>query len=106
MPFNPETGTAAGEASGRARRRKALAPEDRALEAIANRLPALADELLDAAFGKGAFEALKPETRLQAVVRALEWRLGKPSSRLKEVDTNEQPLPTPDELFRTSDTQG
>ena len=82
------------------KRRKTMSPEERALEAIGADLGRLANELLDAAHGKGDFEDLKPETRLSAVLRALEWKLGKaPTAKLPPPKPETQEVPTGEELF-------
>lgn len=85
MPWTPEEarenarkgGLAKGE---NAKRRATMSPEERALEAIGGKLDKLSKELLDAALGEGDFEDLKKETRVAAILRAMEWRLGKPAT--------------------------
>ncbi len=98
--FTSETARAAGKASAEARRRKReLSAEERALEAIGARLGPLTKELLDAAMGEGAFEGLKPETRLTAILRALEWKLGKAPTAKPRVEDEKPEVPSSDSLF-------
>jgi hypothetical protein len=53
--------------------------DSRAREVLASHAEALAKELLNAALGKGAYGGeLKPRERLQAVIKALEWGIGRP----------------------------
>jgi hypothetical protein len=102
MPFDPQTAREAQEASVRARlRRRDLTEEERALDAIGAKLGALTKELLKAAMGEEDFEDLKPETRLTAILRAMEWKLGKaPTAKLAppEPDNTEVPQ-TGEDLF-------
>jgi hypothetical protein len=81
-PFaDPDKAREAGLASAAARRRKAaMTPEARAQEAISKRLPDLTKELIDAALGAGDFTELKLETRVTALTRLMEWKLGRPSA--------------------------
>lgn len=124
--FTSETARAAGKASAEARRRKRdLSAEDRALDAIGRRLGDLTNELLDAALGEGDFAAhwvvppgareadglgiesgkpfyvpgLKPETRLTAILRALEWKLGKAPTAKPKVEEDKPEVPTSESLF-------
>lgn len=77
-----------------------MSPEERALEAIASRLDKLTSELLDAALGEGDFTELKPETRLTAVLRAMEWKLGKPATVKPTSGEDKTPeVPTAEGLF-------
>lgn len=87
--WDSESAAEAGRKSGEARRRKReMSPEERALDAIGQKLDDLTSELISAALGKGDFEALKLETRVTALQRLMEWRLGRPASvKLKEEET-------------------
>jgi hypothetical protein len=79
--WTSETAAEAGRKSGEARRRKRLlSPEDRAFDAIGQKLGDLTKELIDAALGTGDFEDLKLETRVTALQRLMEWRLGRPAA--------------------------
>jgi len=95
-----EAAAEAGRRSAEVRRRKAqMSPEERALDAIGGKLGDLTKELLEAALGKGDFENLKPETRLTAILRAMEWKLGKaPTARRSEPDESPE-VPTAEGLF-------
>lgn len=88
--FTSESASEAGKRSGESRRRKAeLTPEERALEAIGRRLPQLVGELIDAALGQGDFVELKLETRVTALQRLMEWKLGRPAAvKPKEEDAS------------------
>ena len=98
-PFDSETAREAGKRSAEMRaRRRDKSPEERALEAIRERLGALTKELLSAALGEGAFADLKNEERLKAVVRALEWGLGRPTTVRPEQEAKAT-VPTAEELF-------
>jgi hypothetical protein len=79
-------------------RRRTLSPEERASEAARTAAPELIRELLDAALGKGDFEAIKPEDRLKALTRALEYGIGRPGVRARE-DGEPTTIPTAAELF-------
>lgn len=85
------------------------------MEAITSKLGPLTKELLNAALGEGDFaprwlespdgedrvfvQGLKPETRLTAILRALEWRLGKaPTRKVSEAEPDKE-LPTAEGLF-------
>jgi len=97
--FDAEKGREAGLASAAARQRKAtLSPQERAAEAIAKKTDGLVRDLLDAALGKNDFEGLKPELRLAAIKTALEYGIGKPTTRSAPADGDTAP-PTPEDLF-------
>jgi hypothetical protein len=75
-------------------------PEERALDVIGRRLGDLTDELMDAALGEGDFTDLKPETRLTAILRAMEWKLGKaPTAKLEPKKETPAEIPTGATLF-------
>lgn len=99
--WDKESAAEAGRKSGEARRRAAtMSPEDRALDAIGKHLGSLTKELIDAALGQGDFADLKLETRVTALQRLMEWRLGRPASVKPKEDT-ETPAAhaSGDELF-------
>lgn len=85
----------AGRRSGEARRRRAaLTPEERALESIGAKLGRLTEELINAALGQGDFEELKLETRVTALQRLIEWKLGRPAAaKPSKDDPEENPVP-------------
>jgi hypothetical protein len=98
-PFGGLTPAEAGRRSGEMKRRQApRTPEEKALDAIGQKLGRLTSALLDAALGEGDFEALDPKIRVTAVLRALEWRLGKPTVA-KQQSPEEEPIPIPADLF-------
>jgi len=98
--WDAESAAEAGRRSGEVRRRKStMTPEERALESIGAKLGSLTKELLEAALGEGDFEDLKPETRLTAILRAMEWKLGKaPTAKRQETETPPE-VPTAEGLF-------
>lgn len=98
--WDSESAAEAGRKSGEARRRKAeMSPEERALDAIGLKLYDLTHELIDAALGQGDFEALKLETRVTALQRLMEWRLGRPAAvKPKEEESPAVPA-SGDDLF-------
>jgi hypothetical protein len=80
-----------------------MTPEERALEAIGSRLGDLTNELMDAALGRNDFEDLALATRVNALMRLMEWRLGKPAS-VKPLPAEDSEAPpahpqTGDDLF-------
>lgn len=98
--FDTEAAREAGRKSGEARRRKStLSPTQRAEEAASRAAPDLVKELLDAAQGKGDFEGLNPDLRLKALIRALEYGLGRPTAAAKGQGEDESSPPTPEGLF-------
>ena len=79
MPFDSETATEAGKQGGIASgRSRSQSPEERAIAAVKRKAPDLMKDLLAAALGQAPFEQLKPETRVGALLRALEYGVGKP----------------------------
>ena len=89
--WDSEAAAEAGRRSGEARRRKSeMTPEERAFDAIGKKLDALTGELIDAALGQGDFADLKLETRVTALQRLMEWRLGRPAA-VKPKDEPDQP---------------
>ncbi len=97
--FTSATAGEAGRRSVEVRRRKAqLSPEERASEAARKAAPQLIDELLAAAQGTGDFKDLKPDDRLRALFRALEYAVGRPELRTR-IAPDVQNIPTADELF-------
>ena len=100
VPFNTESAREAGLRSAEARKRRAsLSVEERAFDAIGSKLSQLTNELINAALGKGDFEDLKLETRVTALTRLLEWRLGRPASVKPEKGEPEEETPSGDGLF-------
>lgn len=102
-PWDTESAAEAGRKSGEARRRaSSMTVQERAQDAIGRKLGALTQELLNAALGEGSFSELEPKTRLQAVLRALEYGLGKPgaASKVDPAKGSDEPSgPTPEDLF-------
>lgn len=98
--WDSEAAAEAGRRSGEVRRRKAtMTPEERAQEAITRKLDRLVNELIDAALGEGDFGNLKLDTRVTALTRLLEWKLGRPASvKPAKEDPPETPA-TGDDLF-------
>jgi hypothetical protein len=78
-----------------AERRAAVASDIRARDILATHAEALAKELLSAALGKGDYAGeLKPKERLQAVIKALEWGIGRP---IPATQPEEQPAESDEE---------
>lgn len=98
--FNSASAAEAGRKSAEARARKRLlTPHQRALEAINDER--LIRELQQAAFGEGDFGDLKLETRVTALVKLLEYKLGRPATQ-KAPPKEEQEVesaPAPEDLF-------
>lgn len=94
LPFSdPEFAAAAGRAGAETRRRQAaMTPEERAFDAIGRNLGQLTRELIDAALGSGDFEDLKLETRVTALTRLMEWRLGRPTTAKSPPEDPETPV--------------
>ena len=101
MPFTSDNAQEMGRRGVQARRenagrRAALGADTRAREVLASSAEALARELLNAALGRGNYaEDLKPKDRLQAVIKALEWGVGRPI-----------PANPPQETTQTEDDAG
>lgn len=101
MPFTSDNAPEMGRRGVQARRenadrRAALSADARAREVLASSAEALARELLNAALGRGHYaEDLKPKDRLQAVIKALEWGVGRPI-----------PANPPQETSQTEDDAG
>lgn len=99
-PWDAEAARDAGRKSGEARRRKRdLSPVERAEEAAGRDAPQLVKELLDAAHGRGSFEGLNADLRLKALIRALEYGLGRPSTTPKGPGADQGTPPSPEDLF-------
>jgi hypothetical protein len=77
------------------RRRAELTPRQRAEEAISRETGALVKELLDAARGRNDFEGLPADLRLRALLKALEYGLGKATTTARGEDEE----PEPPQLF-------
>ncbi len=96
MPWSAEEAKAMAVKGGKARAAQRAAeleaqrnadPEMEALEAEAKFRAAssrLSQRLIDAAEGKGVFKALKAGEQLTAIMRALEYGVGKPTALPKE----------------------
>lgn len=99
--WDAETAAEAGRRSGEVRRRKAqLSPEERVFNAIDKKSDKLVSELIDAALGDGDFAELKLETRVTALTRLLEWRIGKPKSAAPKESKEGPAVPeSGDDLF-------
>lgn len=96
-----EMGRRGGQKSAETRRRQRdMSPDERARDAIARDVPGLINELLDAAHGRGDFEGLDQKTRLAAVVKAMEYGVGRPTvvRAAPKGDMPQMPT-TADELF-------
>jgi hypothetical protein len=87
------------------RRRKELSPEERAAEAARTAAPELIKELLDAALGRGDFKTIKPEDRLKALTRALEYGIGRPGVARRE-DGTPTDIPSAADLFGPAVPEG
>lgn len=97
--FDSETAMEAARRSAEVRRRRTtMSVEERASEAIRTAAPALVKELLDAALNRGEFKGLKPEERLKALFRALEYGLGRPA-QLRPENPEGPAIPTAADLF-------
>lgn len=62
------------------KKRAAVSNDDQAREMFQDASPELAEELLRAARGEGIYEDLSSKVRMDLVVRALEWALGRPAA--------------------------
>lgn len=88
MPFNSEAASEAGRKSGE--RRRLLAelreqdPDEYVRETFGAKKVELAQELLDAALGQGAWHDLQLDKRLSALNKALEYAVGRPTTRKDE----------------------
>lgn len=80
-----EAAREAGRKGGLARARNAKLKEDDpeawAKQLFGSERAALTSALLDAALGRGDFHDLSPEKRLQALTKALEYAIGRPTPR-------------------------
>lgn len=101
--FSPDEAREAQARSVESRlRRQNMSPEQRALDAIGSKMDRLTGELLSAALGEGDFSDLDKKTRVQALIRALEYRLGRPTTSKVEPpreDPTESGVPSPEDLF-------
>jgi len=98
--WDSETAAEAGRRSGEARKRKReMSPEERAFDAIGQKLGDLTAELIDAALGRGDFTDLKLETRVTALQRLMEWRLGRPASVKPKEEPDVPAVPDGNSLF-------
>lgn len=76
-----------------------MTPEERALEAIGNKTDRLVGELISAALGEGDFTDLKLDTRVTALTRLLEWKLGRPGAVKPKAEEPEETPAGGDALF-------
>jgi hypothetical protein len=82
--FTAENAKEMGQRGVEARRQKAeqrasMTADARAREVLASNAEALARELLNAALGRGDYAGeLKGRDRMHAVIKALEWGIGRP----------------------------
>ena len=84
MPWTAEEAAQHASAGGKATARKMQkSPEERAVEACRTKAPDLMKELLAAAAGTGDFLGIKAETRVSAILRALEYGIGRPAPAVK-----------------------
>lgn len=93
MPWTPEEAAAYAKKGGEARAaqaklRREHTPEERAKAAISGKMEEVTKELLQAALGSGDFENLSAKDRLPAILRVLEYGLGKPSAMAPRDDTD------------------
>jgi hypothetical protein len=85
MGFTAENAKEMGQRGVEARRQKAeerasMTADARAREVLASNAEALARELLNAALGRGDYAGeLKARDRMHAVIKALEWGIGRPT---------------------------
>jgi hypothetical protein len=100
MAFNSDNAKEMAQRAAEARKknaesRAAVAADVRARDVLATHAEALAKELLSAALGKGDYAGqLKPKERLQAVIKALEWGIGRP---IPATQPEERPAESDDE---------
>ena len=85
MPWTPEEAAAFAKKGGEARAaqaklRRGQTPEERAKAAISGSVENVTKELMQAALGVGDFINLSAKDRLPAILRVLEYGLGKPSA--------------------------
>lgn len=88
--FDTESAREAGIRSAEERKRRAeLAasdPEAYLRDTFSAKKEQLTQALLDAALGQGVFHDLDPGKRLQALTKALEYAVGKPTAQTKQPD--------------------
>jgi hypothetical protein len=93
-----------------------MTPAERARDSIGRAMDDVTEELVAAALGQGDFAphwegegdgrvfvpGLKPETRVTALVKLMEWGLGRPSATAKPKEEDGPAVPqTGDELFES-----
>ena len=93
MPWTAEEAAAFAKKGGDARAaqaklRRDQSPEERAKAAISGSVENVAKELMQAALGVGDFIDLSAKDRLPAILRLLEYGLGKPSAMAPRDDTD------------------
>lgn len=99
MPWSEEEAKRAAARSAEVRAKRAEARRDPppARQTFEAATGALALELVDAALGQGSFADLAPDKRLAALIKALEFGIGRPQQAKDEKARPE--APTPDTLF-------
>jgi hypothetical protein len=98
--WTPEQAREAARKSHEVRRaNRQKDPAVRATELVRTATPDLMGELLKAAKGQDDFADLSPAQRLSAIIKALEYGVGRPTAAPKG-EAEEAPLPvTPETLF-------
>ena len=91
-----EAGIKGGAASAEARKRRAEEdakdPEAAIRRLLGDHRRELAESLLDAALGKGDWEKLPLDKRLTALTKAMEYAVGKPTTK-RDTPESEPPAP-------------
>jgi hypothetical protein len=110
MPKNPQwTSEQAREAAKLSHLARAANkekdPATRATELVRAATPALMGELLKAARGEEEFEGLTPAARLSAIIKALEYGVGRPTAAPKGEDQDIPANITPESLFGASEVK-
>lgn len=103
MPWTAEEARAWASAGGKARaeqrkREGNKSPEERAVARFAREADSLSEELIKAAKGEDGWEELKATDRLGALLRVLEYGIGKPTANPKDEKKPTGDTPEPDGL--------
>jgi hypothetical protein len=101
VPFAAQVGFRGGDPAAAGRKgaeSRARNQEEVAREKLERHLSKLTGELIKAAEGKPPFEDLAPKERLSAVIKALEFGMGRPAAG-KRAAPEAPAAPTPDDLF-------
>lgn len=91
-PWNPQSAREAGLKSA-AKRAERKPPQEIFQEAQSE----LANELVKAAMGRGKFSDLAPGQRLNAIIKALEFGIGRPAAQ--KAAEEKRHVPTPESIF-------